>query len=277
MYRTAILSKRLSSFLRLSPPVNSPEIESPAFAAGTRASLLATLPKRVWRWLGIELNVVSFTEKAVSGIGGFLAILSLILITGRVLDLTGSAAVIASMGASAVLLFALPHGQLSQPWPVIGGHVLSALIGVACARWIASPEVAAACAVGLAIAVMHQLKCIHPPGGATALTAVLGGQAVHEMGYHFVLLPVLLNCVVMVGLAVAINLAFRWRRYPVALRKATVIAPPHPGESIPTHDEIVAALRRMDLFVDVSEDDLIELCRILAERPPQELGGRNGI
>ena len=269
MCRTTILSKRLSRSNFRFLFVNSPEIEAPAFPSDSRDSLLATLPKRVWHWLGIELNVVSLAEKSVSGIGGFLAILALILITGRVLDLSGAAAVVASMGASAVLLFAMPHGQLSQPWPVVGGHVLSAIIGVTCARWIPSPEVAAACAVGLAIAVMHQLKCIHPPGGATALTAVLGGQTIQDMGYHFVLWPVLLNGLVMVGLAVAINYGFPWRRYPGSLRIPTPVAPPRHGEHIPTHDEIVAALQRMDLFVDVSEEDLIELCRILAERPQQ--------
>lgn len=192
--------------------------------------------------------------------------LVLILVTGRILDLSGATAVVASMGASAVLLFALPHGQLSQPWPVIGGHCLSAMIGVACARWIGRPDLAAACAVGLSIGVMHQLKCIHPPGGATALTAVLGGNAIHAMGFHFVLLPVLLNSVVMVVLAVLINLGFHWRRYPAACCKPSPAGRLPAGTHVPSHEEVVAALRSLDVFVDVSEQDLIEIWRVLSEQ-----------
>lgn len=192
--------------------------------------------------------------------------LVLILVTGRILDLSGATAVVASMGASAVLLFALPHGQLSQPWPVIGGHCLSAMIGVACARWIGRPDLAAACAVGLSIGVMHQLKCIHPPGGATALTAVLGGNAIHAMGFHFVLLPVLLNSVVMVVLAVLINLGFHWRRYPAACCKPSPAGRITAGTHVPSHEEVVAALRSLDVFVDVSEQDLIEIWRVLSEQ-----------
>jgi CBS domain-containing membrane protein len=123
-----------------------------------------------WKsWIGVELSVVSYKEKIVSALGGFVAILTLMLITKATMH-TIAAPLIASMGASAVLLFGVPHGQLSQPWPVIGGHVLSALIGVTCAAVIPHPARAAAAAVSLSLGAMHQLKCIHPPGGATALT-----------------------------------------------------------------------------------------------------------
>ena len=64
---------------------------------------------------------------------------------------------------------------------------------------------------------MHQLKCIHPPGGATALTAVLGGDAIHQLGFGFVIHPVLVNGLLMTGIAVAFNFCFGWRRYPAAL------------------------------------------------------------
>src|SRR5512133_235800 len=136
-------------------------------------------------WWGLELNEVSPVEKLVSILGGFVSIL--------IVSWVASAAwgqmplVIASMGASAVLLFAVPHGQLSQPWPVLAGHVFSAVIVVICARFIHGTELAAAFAVCLSIGAMHHFKCIHPPGGATALTAVLGGSAVHEMGFRFIL------------------------------------------------------------------------------------------
>jgi CBS domain-containing membrane protein len=213
--------------------------------------------------LGIELSAVSWREKTVSMLGGLVSILFLTFITERVLSLSGTTAVIASMGASAVLLFAVPHGQLSQPWPVLAGHVISAIIGVICARFIRGPELAAAFAVCLSIGMMHHFKCIHPPGGATALTAVLGGSAIHEMGFRFVLYPVLLNCLLMIGIAILFNVFFGWRRYPAFLGHKEM--PPTP--ETPSHEEIVAALKTIDSFVDVNEDDLIKLSQILAKHP----------
>ncbi len=217
-------------------------------------------------WLGIELNVVSKREKFLSLLGGFVSILFLVLISERTLHLPHASGLIASMGASAVLLFAVPHGQLSQPWPVLGGHCLSALIGVACARWIHPVPLAAACAVGISIGVMHQLKCIHPPGGATGLTAVLGGPAIQSLGFGFVLYPVFANCLVMLGAAVFFNSFFHWRRYPAAFnRPATNTASKSPA---PSHEEVMAALRELDSFVDISEEDLVRLVQIL-RRPEQ--------
>lgn len=226
------------------------------------------LPK-LRQWLGIELIEVSITEKAVSALGGGLAILALIAISTHALPAGGAAALITSMGASAVLLFGVPHGQLSQPWPVIAGHGVSALIGVTCAQCIPYPAIAAACAVGLSIAAMQQLKCIHPPGGATAFTAVMGGSAIHQLGFSFVVFPVLTNALVMVLLAVVINYAFHWRRYPSVLNRPAHT--PQPGiaedESLPTHEEIIAAIRALDSFVDISEDDLLRLLELLKSHP----------
>jgi CBS-domain-containing membrane protein len=168
---------------------------------------------------------------------------------------------IASMGASAVLLFAVPHGQLSQPWPVFAGQIFSAAIGVTCAKLIPYTPLAAACAVGLAIGVMHQFKCIHPPGGATALTAVIGGQSVQELGYGFVWSPVTLNAAVIVAVAVLFNYPFPWRRYPAFLNRRQERSI---RSSEISHEEVIVALRRLDSFVDVTEDDLVRLYEILS-------------
>ncbi|MDP1592022.1 MAG: HPP family protein [Prosthecobacter sp.] len=216
-------------------------------------------------WLGIELIEVSLKEKLVATLGGGLALLMLVGITTQVLPGAGGTAVVASMGASAVLLYAVPHGALSQPWPVLGGHLLSAFIGVLCARSIDSPAWAAACAVGFAIGAMHHFRCIHPPGGATALTAVLGGTAIHDLGFHYVLMPVMANALAMVLLAVLINFVFPWRRYPAAFNRPAVAVPVHRPEDPPppTHEEIVTALRSLDSFVDISEEDLLRLVEIL--------------
>jgi CBS-domain-containing membrane protein len=161
--------------------------------------------------------VAGHLDKLLSIVGGLVGLSGVLLISEDTLGLHGSSALVASMGASAVLLFAVPHGPLSQPWPLLGGHLLSAAVGVACAKLIAQPLLAAPTAVALAIGVMHYLRCIHPPGGATALSAVVGGEAVHRLGFEYLLTPVLINVLVILLVAVVFNYAFPWRRYPSAL------------------------------------------------------------
>jgi hypothetical protein len=165
---------------------------------------------------GVGENSSGHLEKWVSGAGGLTGILGVMLVSQAYLGLSASASLVASMGASAVLLFAVPHGPLSQPWAVFGGHLVSAVIGVACVGLHANPVLASALAVALAISAMHYLRCIHPPGGATALTAVAGGDAVHTLGFHYVLTPVLLNVLVILLVAIVFNFPFPWRRYPAA-------------------------------------------------------------
>lgn len=225
------------------------------------------------RLAGVEAVPVSHAERAISAVGGFLAIYGLILLEHSVVGDLGAALLVASMGASAVLLFAVPHGALSQPWAVLVGHTVSAVVGVAVARLVAEPMLASALAVGGAIGAMHYLRAIHPPGGATALTAVIGGPAIHQLGFGFVLMPVLLNAVLMVAAAVVINAAFSWRRYPSAWgrrAKADPGPPPplRPGSAEVTHADFIAALARIGTFVDISEDEfnrLTELTRTSAE------------
>ena len=120
---------------------------------------------------------------------------------------------IAPMGASAVLLFCLPGSPLAQPWAVIGGNVVSALVGVACFQLCGGHWLAAPLAGGAAIGAMFALRCLHPPGGAVALTAVLAGPAVQALGFGFALLPVALNSALMVAAALAFN-KVSGKRYP---------------------------------------------------------------
>jgi CBS domain-containing membrane protein len=216
-----------------------------------------------WReFLGIELTHVSHTERLVSALGGFAGIVSILLITGHFVGSAG-ALIVASMGASAVLLFAVPHGALAQPWPVFGGHLISAVIGVSCARVIPQPFLAASLAVGIAIGVMYYLRCIHPPGGATALSAVVGGASVHALGYQFVITPVLLNVLVILAVALLFNYPFAWRRYPATLAIRRALPPGSAAAkahySPIAHEDLVYALSEIDSFVDISEDDLLRI------------------
>ena len=113
---------------------------------------------------------------------------------------------IAPMGASAVLLFGVPSSPLAQPWSIVGGNVLSALIGVTVGMLVPDAALACGLAAALAIAGMYFLRCLHPPGGAVALTAILGGAGVHSEGYHFVLTPVLLNSLMLALLAAGMGI-----------------------------------------------------------------------
>lgn len=214
---------------------------------------------------GIELSPVTHVERFISMTGGFVAILLLILTEQKLLGETGAAMLIGSMGATAVLLFAVPHGALSQPWAVLIGNVSSAAVGVTCSRFIPDPMLAAALAVGVAIGLMHYLRAIHPPGGATALTAVIGGPQVHDLGYSFVLTPVLVNSAVMVLAAVALNAAFVWRRYPAALAQATSKRRTSSSEDLISHADFVASLKRIGTFVDISEDEFLMLRKLMRE------------
>lgn len=101
----------------------------------------------------------------------------------------------ASIGASAVLIFAVPASPMAQPWPVIGGNVISALVGVSMVQLFGSSPAIAAFAVGISIMVMSLLRCLHPPGGGTALISVIGGSAINSLGIVFPLGVVLINVV----------------------------------------------------------------------------------
>lgn len=121
---------------------------------------------------------------------------------------------VGSFGASAILIYGVPNSPFSQPRNLIGGHVFSALVGVSCALTIPSTMFAAALAVSLAAVVMHLTRTLHPPGGATALIAVIGGQTINELGYWFVITPVASGAILMMLIALIVNNLSPHRRYP---------------------------------------------------------------
>jgi CBS domain-containing membrane protein len=220
--------------------------------------------------LDIESSPVSHTERLASIVGGFTSIFLILAVSRYFVGSMDAALVVASMGASAVLLFAVPHGLLSQPWPVFGGHVVSAVVGVSCAQLVPEPLLAAALAVGLAIGAMHYLRCIHPPGGATALAAVVGGNGVHELGFAFVLTPVMLNVLIILLVAVVFNYPLAWRRYPAALqrKKSKSQQKGKPNEIYPSisHADFVYALSEIDSFIDITEQDLVRIYELATRR-----------
>ncbi len=218
----------------------------------------------------------SHGEKLLSGLGGFVAIFIVYLITTLFeLALQSQLLFVASMGASAVLLFATPHGPLSQPWNVAGGHVVSAFFGVLAHKLIGNQIFAGAAAVGMAITAMYYLRCLHPPGGATALVAVVGGATVDSFGFLYVFFPVGLGAVMMVLVAIAFNYPFEWRRYPISLLNPPDDPPPTPDKTTNdqpiTHTDLVAALGELDGYVDISEQDLLRIYELARQNQQQNL------
>ncbi len=158
---------------------------------------------------------VSLTEVAWSWLGSVLGIALVGLLHYRLLDPQGLSLLLGSFGASAVLLYGAVRSPLAQPRNLLGGHTLSALVGVTMQMLCGGePIFAAALAVATAIAVMHLTKTLHPPGGATALIAIIGGPAIHRLGYLYVLAPVALGALVMLLVALLVNNLAPKRRYP---------------------------------------------------------------
>ena len=158
---------------------------------------------------------VGMVEILWSWVGSFLGIAAVGLIHFKFLDQSALIMIIGSFGASAVLVYGAIRSPLAQPRNLIGGHVLSAVIGVAAFRFLGGqPWLAAAMAVSMAIALMHLTKTLHPPGGATALIAVIGGDSVHRLGYLYAIIPVALGAGVMLTIALIVNNISKGRRYP---------------------------------------------------------------
>ncbi len=206
------------------------------------------------RFLGIQSNVVT-SEKLVATLGGALAIFCCLNITHYFTGAVGTAAILPSMGASAVLLFAVPHGQLSTPWALFTGNLLSAVIAVTCSQLIDPIGLAAAVAVAISILVMHLTHSLHPPGGATALAAVIGGADITALGYWYAITPTLLNCCVMFGVALIFNNFFSWRRYPQSLMRYQSVGY-HPDTRRIKKQHIHEAINRSELVIDASDEQI---------------------
>jgi len=225
--------------------------------------------------LGIERNTTRHSEKWISALGAMLGILSIYWITRSAgIGSTGSLLIVSSMGATAVLLFAVPQGALSQPWAVIGGHLLSAFVGVTCQKLFPSESWTPALAVGLAVGVMHYSRCIHPPGGATSMAAVIGGEEIHAVGYHYMLMPILINVAAILLMAIVFNGLFNWRRYPAHLnRRIRESKQTQPAERQfeLTQEDFSAAMEQLNSYVDVTTESLTELLELAKQHAEKNI------
>ena len=173
--------------------------------------------------------------------------------------------IVAPIGASAVLLFAVPASPLAQPWPIIGGNTISALVGVAVTYMVLDTMLAAGIAVSLAILMMSLTRSLHPPGGAAALTAVIGGTAVTQSGFWFPLVPVALNSIALVCVGLIFHRLAR-RTYPHRVTVGAVNS--HKTNDEPpsvrigfSEDDIESALLDMNETLDITRGDIERLLR----------------
>lgn len=207
------------------------------------------------RFITVDPVNLSLKGKLLSVVSSFSVILIIALVTQKLSIGTAYPILVASMGASAVILFIVPSSPLAQPWPFFGGQLVSAVIGVASAHGFTDIAIASACAVGGSISVMLLLRCLHPPGAATAIAPVLAGSS---LDYGFVWMPVGLNAVIMLVMAIVINRWILKYEYPIVPGNKNTLVNPTQQTGISDQD-LKLALENMDMFMDVSAGDLRKL------------------
>jgi len=158
---------------------------------------------------------VGLGEIAWSWLGAFAGVGLLAYVNYQFIQGTGFILILGSLGASAFLIYGAIKTPVAQPRNLLGGHILSALIGVTAYKlfpghlWIAS-----ALAVAFSVAVMHFTRTAHPPGGATALIAVIGDEKIHALGYFYALMPVAAGALILLLVALLVNNISKTRKYP---------------------------------------------------------------
>ncbi|KQT13348.1 HPP family protein [Ramlibacter sp. Leaf400] len=231
-------------------------MSAPSGLAGSLASSLG--PRRVRAWLARLLPGplgIDGRETWRATVGAAVGLLFAAALSRLLAGAHPAAAwLVAPLGASAVLVFAMPASPLAQPWAVLAGNTLSALVGIACARAIPDPALAAAVAAAAAMLLMVRLRCLHPPGGAAAVLVVV----THTTDFHFALFPVLLNSLLLVLIAVVYN-SLTGRAYPRAQVLPAEAGPqPVNGRGF-TAADLDAALARYNQVVDIGRADLQSL------------------
>ena len=224
-------------------------------------------------WLNFlkpNYKILPLKERLLSGFGALCGLAISSLISWYVLG-GMNAWYIAPMGASSVLLFAVPSSPLAQPWNVVVGNTLAGIIGVACTQYLPDLTSAFSVAVGFAIFMMMTTDSLHPPSGAVAITAVLGGEAVHRLGFHFVLYPVLLNSILLLLFAVFFNRLIG-RHYPITAHVNERSKDPTPTQKVSIQPkDIEYALEQHTELLDISQYDLEKIILEAQEHASERL------
>lgn len=227
---------------------------------------MKTRLETVQSYLMIEPMTLSLGEKLRSGLAAFVGIALVSGISLYFLSDSNLPLIIASIGATAVLVFAAPHSPLAQPWPVLAGNLISAVVGVTCAKLVHDPTLAAALAVSLSIVAMLMTHSLHPPGGGMALLPVLGGASMQSLGYQ-VVVPFALNLVAVILGGLVFNNLLPGRRYPMRMRRERDELHKH-NDPLATQrlgistDDLHQALKNFNTYIDVSEADLGQIYKL---------------
>jgi CBS domain-containing membrane protein len=222
----------------------------------------ADLPRVKFRWSRYHAMLIATPDdgatrdRMIAGLGALVAIAAIGLLLRSLAAHAQVPLLIAPMGAAAVLLFAVPASPMAQPRAVIGGNIVSALVGIAVARLLPDPMIAAGVAVAAAIIAMVALRCLHPPGGAVALTAIFGGHDVAAAGYGFALMPVAIDALLLTAAAWGFH-RFSGHSYPHVARPAA----PAPTDHFSRAD-LRRAIADYPDRLDVDPDDLEALLHV---------------
>ena len=204
---------------------------------------------------------LSYRGLAISVIASFIAMVCVAGLSQYFLSGHGLPLLVASMGASTVILFAVYSSPMAKPWPLVGGHIISATVGVFCYQVIPDMVMAVGLAVSVSIGLMLFLRCLHPPGGAVALIAILGGDEVHDLGFQFVITPVGLNVLVML----VASLVFQWLLHAYnSSRKESIqdswweVEHTEDSGYNSFFDEVDldSAMQNLDQYIDINRSDL---------------------
>jgi CBS domain-containing membrane protein len=214
-----------------------------------------------------HMTSLSVSERWRSTLG---ALVGVGLCAGMLFALpVGSHWLIAPMGASAVIVFALSHSPLAQPWPVIGSYLVATIAGLICANLIPVPQIAVAVAVAASIWLMAKFNCVHPPGGAVALFIALEGpHSAWQMEQTVIL--VAQNLLVLLLATLLVNNLVLRRRYPYSVNASnknkhqTRDATPLNRTAL-NHADLESAVKTLDTFVDVQEDELVQLYNLAVD------------
>lgn len=221
-----------------------------SFAARLRGLLFADTPS------------LSVTERRLSAVGTLVCVA---ICCGMLQSLPSPGfPVIASLGASAIILFAMPHSPVAQPWPVIGGYFFAGATGFICAAFLPSPVFSAAVAVALCVWLMARYNCIHPPGGALALMIAIdhGPSALPVSQMSAVIAA---NVFLLMICAVLVNKFLLRRDYPFGAQEANERDLPTIERDSLNHEDLESAIRKLDIFVDIREHDLVDLYNLAVE------------
>lgn len=212
------------------------------------------------------------SEMILSVMGVFIAMIAVVIVMAWVSDGVYAWFVIASMGASAIILFSTPHAPMAQPWAVLAGQMLAGTCGLASWALFKDPMIAVPIAVASTLLFMQLFKARHAPGGATALFIALGTVEVETLGWSLLWLSLLPSVLTLIFVSVVFNAPFKWRRYPYVVFQRTQPKPEKTPEI--THDDLVYASEQMQGYFEMSEAEFMQLYRAAREHHKTSRPGR---